>query len=282
MFTLINGLICMNSVEMVCDGARSEVLVPEMLSECSGEQLCAVAALRRGLVKESEFIVRFFGWNMDVVEQMTSFEVYSLMELVSGVVDFVPDDLAWREWMLPTLNVGGKIFYGPDSNFGNVSWGEFVYVDQCMMNGLHQAAIAAMFRPERENWTGETDRRIPFTIFGTTHRFDLFENMGCDSADEGVCVEDAVVWNYIAMRSYSIERQYSALFPYYKELKNESEADNDDAVDEKEKTKFSWVNVHRNLLGDNIQDEERYLALPVHTVLSRLNERIIESKKKKR
>ena len=120
MFTLINGLICMNSVEMVCDGARSEVLVPEMLSECSGEQLCAVAALRRGLVKESEFIARFFGWNLALVEQMTSFEVYSLMELVSGVVDFVPDDLAWREWMLPTLNVGGKIFYGKFGSDGSV------------------------------------------------------------------------------------------------------------------------------------------------------------------
>lgn len=266
----------MNTLTYEIDGTRTDIQMPATIAECNGAQLTAVAAACLDRLTEDDALRQMGGIPAEVVEALSPFQRFKIVEALEPLFSFSAKDLVFKEWKFPEIVIDGETFHGPESSYGNVTWGEFIYADQCMINGMHQAALAALFRPERFGWDGETDRRIPFTVPGTKHRFHKFGNI-----DEALRM--AIVWNYRAMRSASIEAAYPALYPYY-DPSAKPEKDEDDESDQQEEqpTAFSWVNVHRDILGENIQDEERFLALPVHTVLYRLNAAVVESKNRKK
>lgn len=258
-----------NSLTYTIGTATTELQVPSSLSELSGVQLIEAARLLTG--GEPNMAV-LSGIPADVWADMAPFQQYAVRELFDFINAESVREAAFKEWKLPTIRVGEEECHGPISNFGNVTWEEFVYADQCMINGLHRAAIAALFRPKRKDYDGETDIRIPFTTYGTTARFRLLEDL-----DEAVQL--AVLINYRAMRRSALEERYRQIFPYH-----DTQPDDDDTADNStpEPSSISWISVHHNLIGDNIQDEDKYLRLNVHTVLHRLNSIIEESKKNRK
>ena len=265
----------MNSLSYEIDGVRADLTFPSTIAECSGEQLTAVAAACLGRLDEAGALREICGLPGDVVAALSPFQKFKLIEALEPLFDFQPANIVFKEWKFPVLDIGGQTYHGPENSFGNVTWGEFIYADQCMINGLHQAAIAALFRPERAGWDGETDRRVPFTTHGTRHRFPNFDGM-----DEARRM--AVVWNYRAVRNASVEAAYPALFPYYDPAaKPEKDDEEEETGPKDEPAAFSWINVHRSILGENIQDEDKFLNLSMHTVLFRLNTMAVESRKRK-
>lgn len=265
----------MNTITYEIDGVKHDLQFPSSVSECDGDQLVSVAASRIAGMTVDEKLQRIARVPANVVALMSPFQKYRIAEeAFDPVCDFHRRDLFWKDWRFPTIEVGGETYYGVDNSFGNVTWGEFIYADQCMMNGLYQAAIAAIFRPERPGWNGETDRRMPFTINGTRFRFPKFESL--DGA-----LSAAIIWNYRAVRSACVDAAYPALFPNFSREKQEDMDDEDKDPEEDARTSFSWVNIHRDILGENIQDEDKFLNLPMHTVLYRMNTMVADSRKSK-
>lgn len=269
----------MQTITYEINGEKHTLNVPGSLSEMNGEQL--VVATRRIISNDADLaigdLVTLTGMPEDVLSALTGWQLYSIREMFDFIRESDRDSLRFKDWKIPSINVNGVEYYGPQSNFGNVSWEEFVYVDQCFINGYHKAMVAALFRPERAGFDGETDRRIPFTTYGTTHRFELFADLLPE-------VQTAIVLNYCAMRTASLADIYTEIFPEQK-AGDENEDDDADFVEKEDNpgtpSQFSWTNVHRNLIGDNIQDEDKYLKLNVHTVLNRMNQLIIENRKRK-
>jgi hypothetical protein len=286
----------MNTLEYEYDGERHEVKLPSSFADLSGDQLVAAVRLMDG---EEEALRVLTGLPEDVWDELSAFQRYSICELFEWMLRPDPGKLKFREWKIPTLDVDGEVWYGPMSNMANITWGEFVYADQCMMQGYYRAVVAALFRQERKGYDGETDRRVPFTTYGTTRRFERLAVVasassatGKDANDGGSALrrnggisamEMAVILNYRAVRAASLEATYTEIFPYHDDNTEADDGPNDNPLEpeETEKGQFSWTNIHRNLLGDNIQDEEKFLQLPVHTVLHRLNQLIIDNKKRK-
>lgn len=265
----------MNTLTYEIDGRKTDLTFPSTIAECSGVQLTAVAAACLGKLDEDGLLREVCGLSADVAAALSPFQRFKLVEALEPLFDFSPANLVFKEWKFPTLDIGGQTYYGPENSFGNITWGEFIYADQCMIQGYHQAAIAALFRPERPGWDGETDRRLPFTVPGTKHRFPKFGDM--DGA-----LAAAIVWNYRAVRSAAVDAAYPALFPYFDpDAKPEKDDEEEETEPKDEPSDFSWINVHRSILGENIQDEDKFLNLSMHTVLYRLNTAVIESKKRK-
>lgn len=266
----------MNTIAYEIDEKKTELQFPGSIAEMNGEQLIAAARhiLSGGDIPDGDLAI-LTGLPADVVPLLSPFQLFSIRQMFDFLHTSGRDDLNFKEWKIDTISVDGEQWYGPLGNFANITWEEFVYIDQCFINGLHQAMVAAMFRPERDGYNGETDRRIPFTAFGTSNRFSKLD--GCDPA-----VITAILLNYCAMRRASLETAYPQIFPQGRTTDpsdDDTEADfTDEAVDESTGT-FSWTKVHRNLMGDNIQDEDKYLRLNVHTVLYRLNRLITENRK---
>lgn len=252
---------------------RVELQLPSSFAEMNGEQLVEAVRLMNG--DDGNPLRLLCGLPEEVFSALSGFQIFMLKDCFRWISHTNIATLSFKGWKIPSIDVGVETWYGPMSNFGNITWGEFVYADQCMIQGFHRAAIAALFRPQRKDYDHETDRRIPFTTYGTTARFAKLPNL-----DEAV--QTAILLNYRAMRAAALESFYTEIFPYHDLNTSDDDGPNDNPPEpEEQPSQFSWTNIHRNLLGDHIQDEDKFLQLPVHTVLYRLNTLIQESKKKK-
>lgn len=260
----------MHSITISTDSATRDYSVPSSFEEMTGQQLISACRIMLGHA-DAETISSLTGIENEILSELSPFQLYNITQLFESWNN-KDVKISFKEWKLPAIRVGEEEWHGPISNFGNVTWEEFVYADQCMINGLHRAAIAALFRPKRKDYDGETDIRIPFTTYGTTTRFQLL-------ADLDEAVQLAILINYRAMRRAALENAYRQIFPYH-----DTQPDDDDTSDNStpEPSSFSWISVHHNLIGDNIQDEDKYLRLNVHTVLHRLNAIIEESRKNRK
>lgn len=263
----------MNNLRIDTGDDNVTLRFPSSYEEMDGPHLRLAAALILN-PDDPETLRRFCNIPPRLFSRLSSIQRHAIGNH-TGFISATAATASFREWKLPELQVGGNTYHGPISNFGNVSWGEFIYADQCMMQGLYHAAIAAMYRQRRDGYSHETDIRVPFTTYGTVHRHGVISS--------GLSDSDAlsVIINYRAMRRASLEETYTELFPQTAATEDEDDTLPDDTppAPETEQAPFSWTAVHRSLLGENITDEERMLALPVHTVLYRLNAAIAENRK---
>ena len=267
----------MHTITITTNSATRYYSVPSSFEEMTERQFVAACRIMLGDTS-TDVISSISGIEKEILGELSPFQLYNITQLFESW-NRKDAKLVFKEWKIPEIIVGGVTYYGPTSNFGNITWGEFVYADQCMMQGFHKAVVAALFRQQRDGYTGETDIRVPFSTYGTTRRFEVLKDL-----DEATIL--GVILNYRAVRAASLEATYSSIFPYLDDHTENTDSDLiDDTPQEPEESAshpFSWTVVHRNLLGDNIQDEEKYLQLPVHTVLYRLNQLIIESRKSRK
>ena len=88
------------------------------------------------------------------------------------------------------------------------------------------------------------------------------------------------------MRSACLEKKYIHIFSSKDDTiadeNRKYDIDLDEEPDRGYKSQFKWVNVHRNIVGDDIKDEEKYMALNLYTVLNRLDAVIVENRKSKK
>ena len=154
----------------------------------------------------------------------------------------------------------GVVYYGYLPKFSNTTWEEFIFADQFFMNGQYAEAVAVLYRPKRSDYNGEQDIRIPFSPYGLQKRVPDFANLDTN-------ILSCLVLNYSGLRQSHIVERYPQIFTHSADTKQPQE-DN-----------FSWLNVHRNVLGEQYFEEEKILKTAVHTVLDRLN-KLLDPKKK--
>jgi len=175
--------------------------------------------------------------------------------------------------LLPCIEIDEQQFIGYQPGFSNTTWQEFIFADQYIINGKSKEAAACLYRPQRPDYTGETDRRIPFTIYGANSRMHHFNNL---SEPELF----AFVLNYKALRKRNLEEKYPFVFVSSKQLQTDDDDNPSNSQFLIPNSQFSWIPIHRNLLGDHFFDEPKFYDLNVHVILNRLNTVIKENRKK--
>ena len=164
-----------------------------------------------------------------------------------------------KDWLLSSLTLtDGRTVYPPSPDFDNVTWEEFVFVEQLAFAGNWEAVAATLFRPLREPQLEDEDDRIPFSSYGTSNRLPLFSLSDAERL--------ALSVNYLSLRRH-LTKQYPYLFTA--------------ARDEGEGSAPQWVEVSRSLLGDSIWYERQLLATSVSQVLFRLNQQVKDSRRKR-
>jgi len=143
-------------------------------------------------------------------------------------------------------------YYGYQAKFSNTTCEEFLYADQFFMGGQYAEAAAVLYRPKRADYNGEQDIRVPFSVYGLQKRVAEFKKLDINTLS-------CLVLNYSGLRKSHIVDMYPQVFPA-SAISSASSA-----------SSFSWLDVHRNILGDSFFEEEKVLKTNVHTVLDRLN-----------
>lgn len=252
----------MNELKIVIDDKPTTYQIPSGFDEMDRQQY--INACRTILDSENrdKYHLSIFGMNKKIWEELQPFQRYNIRSLL----DFINEDSPHiTRQLLPYIEIAGERFIGYQPNFSNTSWLEFIFADQYMMSGKYKEAAAVLYRSQRADYTGETDRRIEFTVYGTDTRMKHFTLI-----DEPQLL--AFVINYRSLRKINLEEKYPYVFPAHKN-KN---------ADQKNEGGFSWVNTHRELMGDHFFDEIKFFDSNVHVILNRFNMVIRDNLRKKK
>ena len=252
----------MKEVKVSIDGVMSVHHVPESYDELSREQLLTVCSSLGGALTESVLYASLTGICKETWDVIPFPKRYFLMRLLDFVFEKEP---AFSKQLLPFIEADGVRFIGYQPSFSNTTWEEFIYADGYMLSGRFREAAAVLYRPQRDDYTGETDRRVPFTIYGADTRMKHLAHLSDDQLT-------AFVLCYKTLRERNLENRYPNVFARSPKRRKTSPSQRESA--------FSWVSVHRDLMGDRFYDEAKFYASNVHVILNRLDRVMKEGHKK--
>lgn len=245
----------MVDLKIAVNGRVHTSLVPERFDELSREQFFAVCRrmLRASQEKkpQPDFFPVLLGLDAKLWESLAPEQRHPLASLLAFTDTPAPK---MSGLVVPFIEAGGQKLIGYQPTFSNTTWQEFVYADGFALAGRYREAAAVLYRPQRNPYDGETDRRIPFSIYGTDTRLALF-----DAVPEEVLL--AVILNYNALRRTHLEEKYPRIF-----TRGGGSSGGGGA--------FSWVRIHRDLMGDQFFDEKKFFESNVHVILGRLDREI--------
>jgi len=203
---------------------------------------------------------------------------------------FLMQKIEIKRLIIQSFNVNNIEYVGYQAGFSNTTWEEFIYADQYFMNNQYLHAIAVLYRERKTNYyanqnkflraiavlyrkikpnyDGQSDIRIPFSIYGTEKRLKNIQQLDKDTIS-------AIILNYKVLRDCYIIDKYPHVF-------TRPSSDEDEPFTDNSGNSFSWVTVHRNMLGEHFFQEDEILQTKVHTVLHRMNAVIEENKKRKK
>ena len=252
----------MNEVRIDTGGRTATYSVPESYDELTRDQLLAVCAASDGRTAESDFYSALTGIDVETWKSVPPEKRYFLKRLLDFLSDKEP---AFSKQLLPWVEADGVRFIGYQPSFSNTTWEEFIYADGYMLSGRFREAAAVLYRPQRDDYTGETDRRVPFTIYGADTRMKHLAHLSDDQLT-------AFVLCYKTLRERNLENRYPNVFARSPKRRKTSPSQRESA--------FSWVSVHRDLMGDRFYDEAKFYASNVHVILNRLDRVMKEGHKK--
>ena len=252
----------MNRIKVEIDDKGTEYTVPDRYDELTREQLLAVCAALDGRMSESAFYSAMTGIPEETWQEIPFGKRYFLMRLFDFAFEKQPD---MTRQLLPWIEADGVRLIGYQPTFSNTTWEEFIYADGYMLAGRCREAAAVLYRPQREDYDGETDRRLPFTIYGTDTRLKTLARLSEDQLA-------AFVLCYTSLRRRNLEARYPNVFARSPKRPKTSPSDQPPA--------FSWVAVHRDLMGDRFYDESKFYASNVHVILGRLDKVIREGNRR--
>ena len=250
----------MNEIKVDIDGVQTVHNAPECFDELTREQLLAVCAAVGGTLSESAFYSALSGIPEETWREIPFGKRYFLMRLFDFAFEKEPK---FSRQLLPWIEADGVRLIGYQPSFSNTTWEEFIYADGYMLAGRFREAAAVLYRPQRGGYTGETDRRVPFTIYGADTRMKMLATLPEEQLT-------AFVLCYKTLRRRNLEEKYPNVFA--RAPKRRKTSPNEPELS------FSWVAVHRDLMGDRFYDESKFYASNVHVILGRLDKVIREGR----
>jgi hypothetical protein len=250
----------MNEIKVDIDGVQTVHNAPECFDELTREQLLAVCSALGGTLSETAFYSALSGIPEETWQEIPFGKRYFLMRLFDFAFEKKPD---MTKQLLPWIEADGVRLIGYQPTFSNTTWEEFIYADGYMLAGRCREAAAVLYRPQREDYNGETDRRVPFTIYGADTRMKTLAKLPEDQLTVfALC--------YKTLRRRNLEEKYPNVFA--RAPKRRKTSPNEPELS------FSWVAVHRDLMGDRFYDESKFYASNVHVILGRLDKVIREGR----
>lgn len=186
------------------------------------------------------------------------------------LLDFTEKTAPLNSFVIPAITVRGKKYLAPASLLRGMTFGQFIFVDTFFRNYGHSKSedemagmLAALFLPENE----------PFSEENIPARRALMQHV-----DAATC--EAVRFNYVLVFEW-LMKVYPLVFP---DIENADEKAEKAAAKEKEKKQHDsagWIKIFESIVGDDIVNQEKYAALPLHTVLRYLTRKLKENMKRK-
>ena len=247
-------------------GKEYEGSIPEKWSEITQEQF---------VIFVDRLKSRREGLSLDTVVDIINIDTVAAVNLELADWWYLREQLSWMmevntidTLIIDTLTLeDGTVLYGYSGDMSDVTFEEWIFADTYAGMQRWDIVASVLYRPERENWSHECDRRIPFSKYGADARAGMIAKL--DPA-----IMKAVRFNYLLLRRRMTKK--------YKRLFHESEVDNGKVNKKPGKSTTGWLTLIRNVMGDNFYEEQKYMQLSVPSVFFQLERMIKENNERKR
>ncbi len=249
----------MNEIKIVIHNKPLLFHAPSSWDEFTPEQmLCVVKALPYFISGEKcdDMMMELLCMEAKTFRLLSATQKHGIVSLF----DFLLKEPVIKKLIIESFKHNGIEYIGYQAGFGNITWEEFITAERYFMLNDYTIGAAVLYRQKRIGHSGETDPRVPFTIYGTDKRAELFKTL-----DPWLLASIAL--NYSCLRKIYITNKYKHVFT---------------SAPGKEKSSFSWINITRSVLGEDFFEEKKILKSNVHTVLHRLNTLLDPSRKHKK
>lgn len=173
------------------------------------------------------------------------------------------------------IKTKGRRLKGWERHFSNITWWEFAWADTFFMQGRPEGIAAVIWRPCRKGQKEAFDDRK------TGERMKTMSKLPQETLT-------AIYVNWMATRRASLESRYRNIFPRTKEAENDLPEKYRKLIPKKEEPEkkterpFSWFDLHLDIMGDNITEEDKYRNARLSTVMNHIDRKIAEAKELKR
>lgn len=249
----------MQTVEFKVAGKMYACQVPDRWADITPRQFAIFAGCIAGDTEliDPDTVRRILDIPDVVAVNLTVADWYFLEETIHWMLDLD----SYTTTALPFVKLAdGTECHGFADDFSDVTWEEWTIADSQANAGRWDIVAAVMYRPIKPNWDRHSDPRVEFNKWDSESRLAAMQALGTDTLA-------AVALNYKLLR-HQLTRRFKRLF---------TPAGGD--------SKGGGTNLGsliRNVMGDNFFEEEKYLKLPVPSVLFQLDRMVREEKERKR
>ena len=250
----------MKTIAFDVAGHRYEYQVPESWAELTTEQF--KAWVRHGGELGAALSIDLLGMDAVVALNLLPADWW----VVNHELEWMTDTEGIRTLYIDELTMpDGTVFYGYNADWSDVTWEEWMFAENYAAAGHWEVVAAVLYRPERTDWNRESDRRIPFTKYGTEKRMEQTAKLDTDTLR-------AIEVNYKFLRKRMTD---NCVHLFHEPAEDEGKGQNM----RKRRKSTDWLSIIRNMMGDNFYEEQKYLQLSVPSVLYQLEQRVKEAQK---
>ena len=110
---------------------KAESKVPQNWGDVSQKQLIAIAGLYKSAISDIDFLKTMSGLKKNILNKLSDFELYKLME----IFEFVADQKPYHEFIIRNLSVSRHpMLYAPSPKLKGVTFGQFIFADTYFAN----------------------------------------------------------------------------------------------------------------------------------------------------
>lgn len=222
-----------------------EVKMPEKWGEMNAEQLQAVSRNYTGAETDDKLLADMLGVRKGLVKRLSDFQKFMIAEELLFMNEISP------EFCFIIKELSGLV--APKARLSGISFGQFIFIESYYEKAVTKKDdvaldkfVACLYLPAGKEFNQRLiDERAGYVA----------ENVGTDD-------KVAISLNYGLVMEW-LSKQYPILF---QKSKQQTIA--------KQSSGGGWVSIFESLVGDDIVNEDKYAALPLHTVLRYLTKKL--------
>lgn len=245
----------MKKVEFEVAGKRYAYNAPENWSELSQEQFVTFA----GGIGDKEtvdplLVVKLLGIDDVVTVSLSIADWWEVCKLF----EWMGDLSTYTVGLMDSVTLPDRtVCLGFSDDFSDVTWQEWMIADSNANTDRWDIVAAVLYRPQKPDWDHKSDLRMDFSQWDCDARLEQFQKLDAS-------ILAAVALNYKLMRQ-RLTRRYKRLF-----------------TGGGGKSGSDLQTLIRNVMGDNFYEEDKYLKLPVPSILFQLDRMVREENERRR
>ncbi len=260
--------------------------VPQNWCDVTQKQLIAIACLYKSAISDINFLKVMSGLTKQILNKLSDFERYKLME----IFEFVGDQKPHHEFIikkLPSIRIGSssllrclsakqskaELLLAPEDKLKGITFGQFIFADTYFANY------------QESNDKTDLNKFIASLYLKKDESFDekLIQSRHFQIGKIDINIREAIVLNYQLIHEWLV-LAYPLIFQKRQELSDDSR-DKANLVSSPESENHpdpnSWIKVFQNFVGDDIIHDEVWAAKPVNTIFAYMTRKYKENARRK-